>query len=130
MSNITDVAVTFDGTTKVVCDGSKIVSAEVADWVNPVGQVIPDVLTLRVLYPGKAAEVATALEALEEAHEILRGALDLLTQAGRGPYVKNVLSLTTKANGGGDGHCLREEIEAYFDQHGIAREFQRPEDEE
>lgn len=62
------------------------------------------------------------------AHELLRGALDLLTRQKSSRYILNVLEQTTKANGGGDGYTLAHEIEDYFDQYEVARDFQWPDE--
>jgi len=65
---------------------------------------------------------------IEVANELLRAALDILTQASSGHYVKSVNECETRANGGGDGSCVREEIESYFDQYNVPTAFQWPEE--
>lgn len=64
---------------------------------------------------------------LDEAHELLRAALEIFRDASRGPYVKSLGACKTRANGGGDGACVREEIAEYFDRYGVTVEPQMPE---
>ncbi len=63
---------------------------------------------------------------IEDANELLRAALEIIRESGDSRYVKSAYAVTTKAFGGGDGLCIAEDIEAYFDQYGVAREPQMP----
>lgn len=63
----------------------------------------------------------TPAEQLKYANELLRAALDILEEAQEGPYVKEVGHCTTRANGGGDGMCVTEEISDYFETYGVTR---------
>lgn len=67
---------------------------------------------------------------LEIANELLRAALDLLEKADRTSFVVSVLELTTNANGGGDGMCVREELQEYFDTFDVPRALQWPGEDE
>lgn len=64
---------------------------------------------------------------IEEAHELLRAALEIIRKSGEGPLVQSAYRVTTTANGGGDGLCVATEIEYYFDLYDVAREPQFPE---
>ena len=63
---------------------------------------------------------------LDEAHELLRAALDIIRKAGESRFVVSPYRVTTLANGGGDGHCVAGEIEDYFSTYEVPREPQFP----
>ena len=60
------------------------------------------------------------------ADELLRAALDIIEEAGKGPFVRSVHECQTRANGGGDGLCVRDEIRDYFEAYAVPREPQYP----
>jgi len=66
----------------------------------------------------------TQLGVLEE---IARGVIDIMQQANASPYVKPLSELRSIANGGGDGLCLLEELQSYFEYYGVSKEPQSPE---
>ena len=55
------------------------------------------------------------IKQVEEGLELLRGAYELLVDADRGPYVKDLGECHYTANGGGDGLCLKDEIQTFFE---------------
>ena len=65
---------------------------------------------------------------IDVANELLRAALEVMTKATSGPYVQSVDHCMTKANGGGDGACVMQEIADYFDAYDVPREPQWPDE--
>lgn len=64
---------------------------------------------------------------IEKANELLRAALEIIRESGESIYVRSAYQVTTKAYGGGDGMCIAEDIDAYFDAYNVPREPQMPE---
>ena len=73
------------------------------------------------------ARIMAEMTQIEYANELLRAALDVMQSSTVGPYVRSVRTGTTKANGGGDGTCIMEEIADYFENYKVPREPQFPE---
>lgn len=63
---------------------------------------------------------------IEDANELLRAALDIIRKSGEGPIVRSAYQVETTAFGGGDGMCIAGDIEEYFRNYDVAREFQMP----
>ena len=80
--------------------------------------------------PAKAEALASVVAApsqIDDANELLRAALEIIRGSGESHYVKSAYAVTTTAYGGGDGMCIADDIEAYFEQYRVSREPQMPE---
>lgn len=64
---------------------------------------------------------------LECANELLRAAHDIISQVVRG---KVWHSCETRANGGGDSHCVLQELADYFDTYDVERAPMWPDESE